>query len=113
MNKSGILLLFLLCACVPKPMIHDTNCAKARTVRVVRVTNNMILGWTDVEADADLYSPATFYHPTDQHYVYLRREPDQIYYPGQIINLPDSTCIKYSGSYDYTISGRYGARTLK
>ena len=113
MNKFGLFLLLLLCGCMPSPTTHDPACAKARTIRVVRVTNNMILGWTDEEAEEDLYSPSTFYQPTDKHYVYLKREPDQIYYPGQIINLPDSVCIKYSGAYDYTISGRYGARTLK
>ncbi len=113
MKKWALLSLLLLTACMPQPTIHDTTCAKAKSVRVVRVTNDMILGWADQGADMDMYSPTTFYHPTDEHYVYLKRDPHQIYYPGQVLHLGDSSCIKYAGSYDYVISGRYGARTLK
>ncbi len=113
MKKLVLLLPLFLCACMPSPTIRDAACAKAETVRVIRVTNDMILGWTDHGANVDFYSPAVFYHPTDDHYVYLKREPHQIYYPGQILHLADEECIKYAGSYDYVISGRYGARTLK
>ena len=113
MRKILFLSLLFLCGCMPQPVVRDAACSDAKTVRVVRVTNDMILGWTDTSADPNLYSPTTFYHPTDQHYVYLKREPHQIYYPGQVLRLPDSVCIKYSGSYDYVLSGRYGARTMK
>ena len=113
MKKLNLLLLLFLCGCMPSPTIPDKACSDARVVRVIRVTSDMILGWTDTSADKSLYSHTTFYQPSDRHYVYLRREPYQLYYPGQILRLPDSACIKYSGSYDYVVDGRYGARTLK
>jgi len=113
MNKIFLLPLLFLCACMPQPTVHDSACAKAKSVRVIRVMGDMILGWTDTGADKDFYSPSTFYMPNDEHYIYLRRESHQIYYPGQVIQLPDSACIKYAGSYSYVIDNRYGAKTLK
>lgn len=113
MKKMILFLLFILCGCAPQPTLRDSACGKARTVRVVRVTNDTILGWTNVEGDKSVYSYKKLYHPTDAHYVYLKREPHQLYYPGQILKIPDSSCVKYSGSKDYVISGRYRATTLE
>ena len=113
MRKKVLLLLLILCGCVPQPTIRDTACSKVKTVRVVRVMNNTILGWANIEGDKSVYSYKTFYHPTDAHYVYLDREPNQIYYPGQILKIPKDVCVKYVGSKDYVLSGRYRATTLE
>lgn len=113
MKKILVLLLLFLCGCMPQPTIRDSACSQVKTVRVIRVSGDTILGWTDVKGDSKLYSPKTYYHPTDAHYVYLKREPHQVYYPGQLLRLPDESCVKYSGTKEYVISDRYYSKTLK
>ncbi len=114
MKKIVFLVLVLaLSACMPQPTIRDPHCARAEVIRVIRVTNDLVFGWTDVGADVNSYSPTKFYHPEDKHYVYLKREPHQIYYPGQIIHLPNSVCIKYAGSFSYFLDDSNGFSTLK
>ena len=107
------LFLLLLAGCAPAEVVRDASCVPATQITVVRVMNDMILGWMDKGIQMDVYAPTAYYHPADEHYIYLKRDPHQIYYPGQVLRLPDSTCIKYAGSYSYTVNNQYGAKTLK
>lgn len=114
MKKLTFALLFLgLCACVPQPTVRDSMCASIEELIVIQVREDMVLAWADVGADEELYSPTTFYHPNDEHYLFLKKEPYQVYYPGQVIRLPDSACVQYAGSYSYVVNNQHGAKTLK
>ena len=114
MKKIALLLPLLgLCACVPSPTVRDSNCASVEKITVIQVKNDLVLAWADVGADQDVYSPTTYYQPDDEHYLFLKKEPYQLYYPGQVIHLPKSACVQYAGSYSYIVDGQHGAKTLK
>lgn len=105
MKKLMLLLLFVLCGCMPQPTLRDASCSQAKTIRVIHVDDDVILGWADIKGSESLYSHKTYYRPTDEHYVYLKRNPRQIYYPGQILRVSDKVCLKYIGSYSYRQKG--------
>ena len=106
-------LMFFLAACAPQLYLRYPDCSSAKTITVIRVFEESVLGWTDAGATVSVYSPTTSYQADDEHYVYLKREPHQVYYPGQVIHLPDSTCIKYAGSYSYTMNNQFKVTTPK
>ena len=114
MRKIAFMLPFLvLCACTPKPMIRDEKCTSVEKITIIQVKEDLVLAWADIGANETDYSPTTFYHPNDEHYLFLKKEPYQIYYPGQVIKLPKSACVQYAGSYSYVVNDQYGAKTLK
>ncbi len=114
MKKFILILPFLgLCACAPQPTYRDEKCTPVEQITVVQVKEDLVLAWADKGADAEDYMPTTFYQPNDEHYLFLKKEPYQIYYPGQVIRLPKSACVQYAGSYSYIVNNEYGVTTMK
>lgn len=109
----SLLLVSVLVACAPTENLRNEKCSPAKKITIVRVFDEVVLGWMDIGSDVSVYSPTTFYHADDEHYVYLKREPYQVYYPGQVVHLPDSVCVHYAGSYSYSVGNQAEVTTLK
>ncbi len=114
MKKLTYLLPLLgLCACMPQPTYRNPKCTPIDKITVIQVRENLALVWADKIGDTSGYSPKTFYQPDDEHYLFIQKEPYQLYYPGQVIQLPKSACVRYTGSHTYVLNNEFTATTMK
>ena len=86
------------CTQVPEKVVDNPKCAGIKSILVLRVMDNYFLGWVDDEVP---YSTQIKYDPTDEHFVFFLKEPDEIYYPKQRIVFSEEQCLIYNGNYNY------------
>lgn len=91
---------------IPSEPVQNPKCIYARSATVMRVLDNYVLAWVDDINDRVSHSVQSYYRPTDDHFIFLPRDKNRIYFPRQRLDLDPDQCLVYTGAYNYQQGGK-------